>query len=71
VLSASDDRPELTEASLVKASPLGAQMQRANLAGADFTEADLASTLLPGAAALAETRNLDKARNLNLARRSR
>jgi uncharacterized protein YjbI with pentapeptide repeats len=46
-------------------------MQRANLAGADFTEADLASTLLPGAAALAETRNLDKARNLNLARRSR
>jgi uncharacterized protein YjbI with pentapeptide repeats len=43
----------------------------ANLAGADFTETDLASAILPSAAALSETRNLDKARNLKLARRPR
>jgi hypothetical protein len=30
-------------------------MQRAGLAGADFRKTDLASTLLPGAAVLAET----------------
>ena len=44
-------------------------MTNANLAGADLTEADLTSTLLPGAAALAQARNLDKAWNVDRARR--
>jgi uncharacterized protein YjbI with pentapeptide repeats len=47
----------------------GADLSNANLAGADLTETDLESTLLPSAAALAEASNLDKAWNLNLARR--
>jgi uncharacterized protein YjbI with pentapeptide repeats len=43
-------------------------LSNANLAGADFTETDLASAQLPSVAALNKAHNLDKARNLNLAR---
>jgi uncharacterized protein YjbI with pentapeptide repeats len=59
----------LANCNLNHADLAGADLSNANLAGADFTQTDLASTLLPSAAALAEARNLDKAWNLNLARR--
>jgi len=59
----------LANCNLNHADLAGADLSNANLAGADFTETDLDSTLLPSADRLADARNLDRAWNLNLARR--
>jgi uncharacterized protein YjbI with pentapeptide repeats len=61
---------DLTDCNLTHAQLAGADLTGAILTNADFTEADLTSTLLPDDAALAGARNLDKAFNLDRARRA-